>query len=488
MFYGSAVPISAAQHHDWSVETGTDYLFSKNANSVPLTAVEFPRAASEYVIVFSGAEEAVMPAVILGLRGNENLYLAGSSVWSADYIPAFVRRYPFIFSSSDEGKTLTLCIDEGFAGLNREHRGERLFDEAGKPTRFVENVLAFLRDYQAQAQRTRAFCSKLVELDLLHPMRAQVTLDAGGQVSLTGFMAVDRDRLKALAPEVLANLVKSEHMELIYLHLQSIRNFTELKNRATAATPAESGKASSNRHSVRTTFDASSGHAMYDADFIFGECGFDWIPPWIDRNLLFNASYDLGTGEIKLYFLDAAKSTIFKVSGKTITKQYDALRFRAPPARLSEFLGAEFDYSDLLLDTVEDDVYYVLMEDTSQPQYLKFFRALCEKFDISEERLIAVVNKINERQVKTLHECYGRKAVSGVKVPFLGRNCKLYARPFLTGNSYELSRGALKFLTRFHGCSEAQLQPRIRYLWVASELLSDRVVVTTQHHALVHET
>jgi hypothetical protein len=226
---------------------------------------------------------------------------------------------------------------------------------------------------------------------------------------------------------------------------------------------------------------------MYDADFIFRECGFDWIPQWIDRELLFNASYDLATGEIKLYFLDAARSTIFKVSGTTITKQYDAVRFKAPPGRLSAFLGTDFDYSDLLLDTVEDDVYYILVQDTSATQYLKFFAALCRKFDVPEARLVEVVNRINKRPVKTLHECYGWKAVSLVKVPFTGGNCKLYARPFLTGNSYDLPRTAIEFLTRFHGCAETQLQERIRYLWVASELLSDRVVITTQHHALVHD-
>lgn len=226
---------------------------------------------------------------------------------------------------------------------------------------------------------------------------------------------------------------------------------------------------------------------MYDAGYIFGECGFDWIPPWIDRGLLFNASYDLGSGEIKLYFLDAARSTIFKVSGKRITKQYDAVRFRAPTARLSEFLGVEFDYFDLLLDTVEDDAYYVLVENTSAPQYEEFFQALCTKFGVLESRLIEVVNRINRRQVASLHECRRRKAVSLVKVPFGNRTCKLYARPFLTGNSYDLSRDALMFLTRFHGCSESELQPRIRHLWVASELSSDRIVISTQQHKLVHD-
>ncbi|OGA16076.1 MAG: hypothetical protein A3I63_02710 [Betaproteobacteria bacterium RIFCSPLOWO2_02_FULL_66_14] len=226
---------------------------------------------------------------------------------------------------------------------------------------------------------------------------------------------------------------------------------------------------------------------MYDAEFIFGECGFDWIPPWIDRRLLFNASYELGTGEIKLYFLDAARSTIFKISGKSITKQYDALRFNAPPARLSAFLGAEFDYFDLLLDTVEDDAYYVLVENTSAAQYLKFFAAVCGKFGATESRLIEVASRINRRRVENLRECHRRKAVSLVKVPFVDPNCKLYARPFLTGNGYDLSHEALAFLTRFHGCGEAELQPRIRHLWVASELLSERVVISTQQHSLVHD-
>ena len=484
-FYDNVVPLSAVRHGSWCVTAGGEYAFSRRLNSVPLTTVEFPQAAAEYVVVFAGSEGAVMPAALLGLRGDENFYLSEADTWNASYIPAFVRQYPFVLSSDDEGQTFTLCIDEGFAGFNRENRGERLFDEKGKPTPFVENALAFLREYQVQLRRTRAFCSKLKELNLLDPVRTQVTLGSGEKVSLTGFMTVNRERLKALGAQAIAELVRSEQMELVYLHLLSMRNFAGLKDRS--ATPAESGGVTSRRHSVRTTPDAAGGNPMYDAAFVFGECGFDWIPQWIDRKLLFNASYDLGSGEIKLYFLDAARTTIFKVSGRTITKQYDAVRSSAPPGRLSEFLGAEFDYSDLLLDTVEGDVYYVLLEGTSRPQYFKFLRALCSKFGASEERLIEVVNRINKRQVTSLQECYDCHAVSGVKVPFAGRNCKLYARPFLTANSYDLPRNAIEFLTRFHGCSEAQLQERIRYLWVASELLSDRVVITTQHHALVHE-
>ena len=172
-----------------------------------------------------------MPAVILGVRGNENLFLSSSGEWQAKYIPAFVRRYPFVFSSSEDGKTFTLCIDENFSGFNKEGRGQRLFTDDGKPTPYVEGVLKFLQEYRSQFLLTQAFCKKLVELDLLEPMQAQFTMVSGEKMSLTGFMVVDRKKLKALPGDVLAELTKTDQLELIYLHLQSMRNFNAIKDR-----------------------------------------------------------------------------------------------------------------------------------------------------------------------------------------------------------------------------------------------------------------
>lgn len=229
LIYETAVPVSAARHRDACVEVGTDYAFARNVNSVPLMAVEFPHAAPEYAIVFAGKDE-LMPAVILGVRGNENLYLAGGK-WSAKYVPAFVRRYPFVFSSTDDGKTFMLCVDEAFPGFNREARGQRLFGEDGKPSAYVDNVLKFLKEYQLQFARTRAFCRKVKELGLLEPMQAQIATGGGERLSLGGFWAVNRDKLKALPGDKLAELAKTDELELLYLHLQSMRNFNLVKDR-----------------------------------------------------------------------------------------------------------------------------------------------------------------------------------------------------------------------------------------------------------------
>lgn len=229
LIYKTAVPVSRARHGDCFIDGGVDYKFSGEVNSVPLMAVEFPQAAAEYAIVFAGNETEVMPTAILGVRGSENLYLGDDSQWKAKYIPAFVRRYPFVFSR--EGDRFLLCVDEEFAGFNREGRGQRLFGDNGTPTPFVNNVLKFLQEYQAQFLRTQRFCRRIRDLGLLEPMQAQVTMGSGPRLSLGGFSAVSRDRLKALPGETLSELAKSDELELLYLHLQSMRNFEGLRDR-----------------------------------------------------------------------------------------------------------------------------------------------------------------------------------------------------------------------------------------------------------------
>ena len=225
------VPVALSRHAGSSVEAGRAYGFSSALNAVPLMAVEMPTASSEYAIVFVKSGEALMPAVILGLGKNRNLYLDEDDVWQARYLPAFVRRYPFVFASGD-GKTFALCIDEGCPGFNNEGRGERLFDDDGKPAAYVEQALKFLQTYQVQFKRTQAFCRKLDELGLFEPMHAQMKLDDGERLSLIGFLGVNRKKLAQLPDATLAAMAKSGELELIYSHLHSLGNLAAVRERA----------------------------------------------------------------------------------------------------------------------------------------------------------------------------------------------------------------------------------------------------------------
>lgn len=228
LFYKNVAALNKQRHAKWAITGSERFDFAKNINSVPLSAVEFPSASQEFAIVFAKNKEGIMPIAIMGVRSGENVFVNAAGDWQANYIPAFVRRYPFIFSTADEGKTLTLCLDEDFPGCNPEgEKGERLFTDAGENTPYLEKVVAFLREYQNHLQRTQIFCKHLEELDILEPMGAQFKTPDGQDGSLSGFMVVNRDKLKKIPAETLAQMAQTDELEMIYLHLNSMQNIRE---------------------------------------------------------------------------------------------------------------------------------------------------------------------------------------------------------------------------------------------------------------------
>lgn len=226
MIYDNVTPLSSQAHKDLCLETGVPYDFAKEIRAVPLVAAEMQHAAREYTIVFAPAdnEGGVALLAILGAKENENVYVTPEGEWNASYIPAFIRRYPFVFSPNEDGTQFALCIDESWAGCNREGKGRPLFDEKGERTEFLESLLKFNEGFQRSAQQTTAFCKQLKELDIFEAKEARLTLGNGQESRLTGFMVVSREKLAALSPEKLSEMTKSGALELIYAHLLSMNN------------------------------------------------------------------------------------------------------------------------------------------------------------------------------------------------------------------------------------------------------------------------
>jgi len=230
LFYKKIVLLNKDQHHNLYVEPVNDFKHTKNTNSLYIAAIEFIKACQEYPIVFAQTPEgAIFPVVLLGLKGNENLFVGKKSEWLADYIPAYVRRYPFILASNESnGDNFAVCIDESYPGFNIDKKGQKLFDKKGEESDLLKQSVAFLKEYQKHIQLTTLFCKNIKELDVLEPMQANVEMKDGEKISLGGFMGVNRTRLKELPAEKLADLVKTDQMELIYAHLTSLENINRL--------------------------------------------------------------------------------------------------------------------------------------------------------------------------------------------------------------------------------------------------------------------
>jgi hypothetical protein len=233
VYYEKPVLLDREKHRHRRVAPSTSFAFARNANSLYLAGVEFNEACKEYAIVFTrGGSGQIVPVAMLGLRARENLFVDEKARWTANYIPAFVRRYPFVLTEL-AGQSLAVCIDEAFTGLN-DKKGEALFDEQGNNTPFLQNALEFLNRYQQEYRRTEAFCRRLEQVGLLVEMNAKADLVDGRSFSVNGVLVVDEKKLLALPDAVALALFRTGELHLVSMHLMSLGNMKSLVDRIAA--------------------------------------------------------------------------------------------------------------------------------------------------------------------------------------------------------------------------------------------------------------
>jgi SapC len=239
MFYEKPVALNREIHKHARILPANDFKFAAKTNSIALSGIEFIEAAKDYPIVFAKlSDEVTVPVALLSLRNDENLYVDNDGKWDARYIPAFVRRYPFVLAEND-GKQFTVCIDEAFPGLN-ESDGQALFDEQGENTPFLQNALDFMNNFQAQFRMTEDFVKQLKELDLLTEISAKAELHSGENFLLGGIMIIDEQKLLKLDPEKVLELFQSGKLGWIYAHLISLSNMSRLLDKMQAGKHTQS--------------------------------------------------------------------------------------------------------------------------------------------------------------------------------------------------------------------------------------------------------
>lgn len=220
LFYKNPMPLDTKLHADLALKKDFDLDFTKGVNAVPINLIELPQICHFYPIAFSPDANAT-PVAILGLRDNENLFLDAKGKWEENaYIPAYIRRYPFIFSELPGGDQLSLCIDMDDKVV--EKKGEqKFFDAEGKPTTLAQNALEFCKSYHAAAQQTVAFGKALHEAGLLVERTAEIGLSDGKRLNFAGFRIVDEEKLSQLDDKTFLEFRKAGFLPFIYAHLFS---------------------------------------------------------------------------------------------------------------------------------------------------------------------------------------------------------------------------------------------------------------------------
>lgn len=220
LFYTNPAPLDSKRHANLSLKKNFGFDYASDVNAVPVNMIEMPQVCHFYPIAFSPDENAT-PVAIMGLRDNENLFVGNKGTWEEGaYIPAYIRRYPFIFSELPGSDQLTLCVDINDT-VTEENGEQKFFDADGKPSALAQNALEFCKSYHAAAQQTLEFSRYLAASGLLVDRKAEIVVAGNRRINFAGFRILDEQKLTQMDDKDFLEWRKRGWLPFLYAHLFS---------------------------------------------------------------------------------------------------------------------------------------------------------------------------------------------------------------------------------------------------------------------------
>jgi len=239
LFYRQPVALNRERHRNLKFSPSGNFQFSNKVNSVPLTGIEFFEASRDIPILFSRSEAGqYMPLALLSLRNNSHSLVDDDGSWSGNYVPAFIRRYPFAMSDSQ-----TVCFDEQAEQFSAE-KGEPLFNDDGDNSETLNNVIQFLNQFDSAFKRTREFCTQVQQAELFKPFNIQVLAGDNKPVRLEGLYIIDEASLLEADQEQVMQWFKGGQLAWIYAHLHSLGALKQLSKRQALQSAEEAAEIS----------------------------------------------------------------------------------------------------------------------------------------------------------------------------------------------------------------------------------------------------
>ncbi|MBP7606028.1 MAG: SapC family protein, partial [Giesbergeria sp.] len=175
-----------------------------------------------------------LPLALLGASKGHNAYVRPSGHWMARYVPAHLRRYPFVMAeaaAAPQGEGASeishiVVVDADAPHLSADE-GDRLFNDAGEPSEALLKVQRVLMLMERDNLRTLAMVAQLEAANLLVPQQVTVAKKQGQHIGLQGLRVVDMERLSNLEPEALKALQQSGALALAYAHQLSLTNLQD---------------------------------------------------------------------------------------------------------------------------------------------------------------------------------------------------------------------------------------------------------------------
>lgn len=232
LFYRSVVPLDRDAHRACHLAQPQRFAFARTSHIVPALAEEIGAACRHLPVVFLPESLGPVPVFLVGAAPGRCDLIDEAGTWTGRYLPAYLRRYPFILGESEESEPL-VCIDAEASLLRSEPAAEPaeacatslpLFTEDGRETPLLQERIRLVATYAEAARRSTAFGRLLHDLKLLRALTIQVQHPLTGEShTLHGALGVDEAALSALPEEAFARLRGEGWLGMIYAHLVSLQ-------------------------------------------------------------------------------------------------------------------------------------------------------------------------------------------------------------------------------------------------------------------------
>jgi hypothetical protein len=192
-------------------------------HAIPITIDEFISAQRNFPIVFSSGDNPV-PLALMGLNEGVNVFMDEEGKLLGDtYVPAYLRRYPFMLARTRPGvDELSLCFDPTSGIVGDFAEGTPLFED-GRPSEATQAILKFCEEFEISAQRTGAFVNELKTAELLIDGEASVQPTGSDQPFFyRGFQMVAEEKLHDLRGDTLRKFNQNGMLALIMAHMFSL--------------------------------------------------------------------------------------------------------------------------------------------------------------------------------------------------------------------------------------------------------------------------
>ncbi len=225
--YKNVEVILKTEHKDKGVKNIEGFNHAKELTASMLTLEEFYQACKSMPIVFAKNEdEGWFALALLGLE-NKNKFVNEDGSWKKDcYIPAYIRRYPFIYVKN--GDELLLGFDAS-CKIDKKDAGYRyFFEDNEEPSEFTKRVLSFLNDVQKSSNATKEFIETLEEMKLLEESAINGKNAEGKDISINGFWVINEEKLNKISKKNKNKLCEKNYYMPITAHLISLTNIPNM--------------------------------------------------------------------------------------------------------------------------------------------------------------------------------------------------------------------------------------------------------------------